>query len=48
MAKSNKIEKTEELIAGYQEAKCLWNVLPPSHKDRNLAANGLNKPKQNV
>ena len=36
MAKSNKIEKTEELIAGYQEAKCLWNVLPPSHKDRNL------------
>ena len=36
MAKSNKIEKTEQLIAGYQEAKCLWNVLPPSHKDRNL------------
>ena len=36
MAKTNKIGKTEELIAGYQEAKCLWNVLSPSYKDRNL------------
>ena len=36
MVKSNKIEKTEELIAEYQEAECLWNVLPPSYKDRNL------------
>ena len=27
MVKSNEIEKTEELIAGYQEAECLWNVL---------------------
>ena len=36
MAKSNKIEKTEELIAGYQEAECLWNVLSPSYKDRKL------------
>ena len=36
MAKTNKIQKTEELIAGYQEAECLWNVLPPSNKDRNL------------
>ena len=26
MAKSNKIEKTEELIVEYQEAECLWNV----------------------
>ena len=25
MAKSNKIEKTEELIAEYQEAECLWS-----------------------
>ena len=30
MAESNKTEKTEELIAVYQEAKCLWNVLPLS------------------
>ena len=36
MGKTNKIQKTEELIAGYQEAECLWNVLPPSNKDRNL------------
>ena len=36
MAKSIKIEKPEELVAGYQEAECLWNVLPPSYKDRNL------------
>ena len=27
MAESNKIEKTEELIAGYQEEECLWNLL---------------------
>ena len=36
MTKSVKIEITEELITGYQEAKCLWNVLSLSHKDRNL------------
>ena len=36
MAKSIKIEKTEELTAGYQEAECLWNVLSPSYKDKNL------------
>ena len=36
MAKSNKIGKNEELIAGYQEAECLWNVLSPSHQDRKL------------
>ena len=36
MEKSNKTEKTEELIEGYQEAECLWNVLSPSYKDRNL------------
>ena len=36
MAKSNKIEKPEELIAGYQEAECLWNVLFLSYKNRNL------------
>ena len=30
MAKSNKIEKTEQLITGYQEAECLWDVLPLS------------------
>ena len=32
MAKSNKIEKTEELVAGYQEVECLSS----SYKDRNL------------
>ena len=36
MAKSNKIEKTEELIAEYQEIECLWNVLSLSYKDRRL------------
>ena len=36
IAKTNKIQKTEELIAGYQEAECLWNVLSQSYKDRNL------------
>ena len=36
MAKSNQIEKTEELIARYQEAECFWNVLSPWYKDRNL------------
>ena len=36
MAKSNKIEKTEELIAGYQGIECLWSVLSPSYKDRSL------------
>ena len=36
MAKSNKSEKTKELIAGYQEAECLWNVLPLFCKDRYL------------
>ena len=32
MVKSNKVKKTEELIAEYQEAECLWNVLSPSYK----------------
>ena len=36
MAKSNKIEKKKEMVAEYQEAECLWNVLSPSYKDRNL------------
>ena len=36
MAKSNKIEKNEELITGYQKAECLWNVLPSLNKDINL------------
>ena len=30
MAKSDKIEKTEELVEGYQKAECVWNVLSPS------------------
>ena len=32
----NQIEKTEELVAGYQGAECLWNVLSPLYKNRNL------------
>ena len=43
---TNKIEKTEEMIAGYQGAECLWNVL--SQSKQKLAANGHNKPKQRV
>ena len=43
---TNKIEKTDEMIAGYQEAKCLWNVL--SQSKQKLAANGYNKLKQKV
>ena len=41
MAKSNKIEKTEELIAGYQEAECVVSVV----QRQKLKVNGLNKPK---
>ena len=41
MAKSNKIEKTEELIAGYQEAECVVSVV----QRQKLTVNGLNKPK---
>ena len=47
MAKSNKNEKTEELVAVYQERECLWNELS-SWYDWKLTANGLNKPKQKV
>ena len=36
MTKTSKIQKTEELLAGYQEVECLGNVLFPSYKDRNL------------
>ena len=31
MAKSNKNEKTEELVAVYQERECLWNELSSSY-----------------
>ena len=24
-----KLKKNEELMAGYQEVECLWNMLPP-------------------
>ena len=47
MAKLNKIEKTQDLIAGYQEAECLWMVLSLLHKDKHTA-DGLDKPKQKV
>ena len=30
ISKSSKIEKTEQLIIGYQEVECLWNVFSPS------------------
>ena len=36
LRKLNKIEKTEEMIAQYQEVECLWNLWPPLNKDRNL------------
>ena len=36
MAKPIKTEKTEELIAGYQEVESLWNVLSLSCKDKNV------------
>ena len=36
MAKPIKTEKTEELIAGYQEVESLWNVLSLSYKDKNV------------
>ena len=44
MAKSNKTEKTEELIAGYQEAECVVSVL----QRQKLTANDLSKPKEEV
>ena len=43
MVKSNKIKKTEELIAGYQKAECLPCIVYVVQM-----ANGLNKPKQKV
>ena len=36
MKKSNIIEKTEELMTGYKETNCLWNVLSLSYKDKKL------------
>ena len=36
LAKSNKILKTEKLVAEYQDAECLQNVLSPTYKNRNL------------
>ena len=53
LRKSNKIEKTEELIAGYQEAECLWNILSLEYiisfvQRQKLMANGLTKSNQNV
>ena len=42
MVKSNKIEKNEKLIAGYQEVECLWNVLSLSYKRQKLTAYKLN------
>ena len=36
MAKPIKTEKTEELIAGYQEVESLSNVLSLSCKDKNV------------
>ena len=32
LVKLNKIEKTEEAIAQYQEVECLWYLLYPSYK----------------
>ena len=28
--------KWQELIAEYQEVECLWNVVSPLYKDKNL------------
>ena len=36
MVRLNKIEKTKELIKECWKVECLWNVLSPSLKDRNL------------
>ena len=50
LVKLNKLEKTEELIAQYQEVVSLrnvWNVLSIIQRQK-LTANGLNKPKQKV
>ena len=44
MAKSNKTEKTEELIAGYQEANCVLSVV----QRQLLTAKGFSKNKKNV
>ena len=52
MAKSNKIGETVELIAGYQEGECLWNVLSPLVvsfvKRQKLTASDLNKTTQAI
>ena len=44
LVKLIKIEKTEELIAQYQEGECLWYVLFPWYKDRNLRQMALTNP----
>ena len=44
IAKSNKIEKTEKMIAGYQEAECVVSIV----QRQKLKANCLNKPKKKV
>ena len=44
LVKLNKTEKTEELIAQYEEVECLWNVLSLSCKDRNLPQMALTNP----
>ena len=41
MEKSKKIEKTEELMAGYQEAEYIWNVLWSVCQRETLTKNGL-------
>ena len=43
MARSNKIENNEELVAGYQEVECFWNVLSSSYKDRNILETAIEK-----
>ena len=42
MAKSNKIEKTEKLIAGHQEAESVLSLV----QKQELTANGLDNPKE--
>ena len=44
IAKSNKTERTEELIERYQEAECVVSVV---HRQK-LTENGLKKAKQKV
>ena len=43
LAKSNKIELSEEFMAMWREEKTLWDVMFPSYPDKNEKDKGLKR-----